>query len=267
MQEMKKHIWHAESYHHNSTIQYAAATEVLQYCKIAQDDKILDVGCGEGKITAEFAQRLPKGSVLGIDISPEMISFAEQKFSPNKYSNLRFLIGDCQQLNYQEDFSLIFSSFALQWIKDLNVFFKNAHKGLVKSGHLVITVPLGISDELEVAIEETIRLPEWAQYFENFTRSWWFHKPDEYERTLCANQFKPVYFNVVSQARIFESRNCFEKYVIQWLPYLQHLPTNLKHEFFNQIINKYLDFDVCLQGGSIRFQFNRIDIVACKVIP
>jgi ubiquinone/menaquinone biosynthesis C-methylase UbiE len=48
----------------------------------ARDEHILDVGCGDGKVTAELARAVPKGSVTGIDASPEMIRFARKTFPP-----------------------------------------------------------------------------------------------------------------------------------------------------------------------------------------
>jgi len=45
------HIWDAEEYHKNSSIQYEATNQLLQNFQFKGNDKILDVGCGDGKIT------------------------------------------------------------------------------------------------------------------------------------------------------------------------------------------------------------------------
>ena len=42
------------------------------------DEQILDLGCGDGKLTAQLAELVPEGSVLGIDASRGMIEVAQK---------------------------------------------------------------------------------------------------------------------------------------------------------------------------------------------
>jgi trans-aconitate 2-methyltransferase len=48
------------------------------------DEHVLDVGCGDGKVTAEIARAVPRGSATGVDASPEMIAFAQKPFRREK---------------------------------------------------------------------------------------------------------------------------------------------------------------------------------------
>lgn len=73
--------WDPEVYAKSSTAQQKWAQELLSKISIRGNEKILDIGCGDGKITAEIALLVPEGSV-GIDNSSEMISFAQSKFIP-----------------------------------------------------------------------------------------------------------------------------------------------------------------------------------------
>ena len=61
------------------------------------DEHILDVGCGDGKVTAEIARAVPRGSVVGIDASPEMIAVRAQSFSAGQISNLEFQVMDARK--------------------------------------------------------------------------------------------------------------------------------------------------------------------------
>ena len=65
-------------------------------------ERILDVGCGDGKITAEIAARVPRGSVLGVDPSRDMIAFASSHFGPPAQTNLRFEVADVRQFALPE---------------------------------------------------------------------------------------------------------------------------------------------------------------------
>src|SRR5213080_2523915 len=85
--------WDAAEYSRRSSLQEAMAQEVLALLDLNGSERILDVGCGDGKITAEIASRASKGSVVGVDPSRDMISFAQGHFGPATLPNLRFLVG------------------------------------------------------------------------------------------------------------------------------------------------------------------------------
>ena len=72
------------------------ATHILPYLK--PNSKILDIGCGIGTITQDFAQRCPQGSVLGIDHNIDSLSIAKEAASNLKISNLKYETGDVMNL-------------------------------------------------------------------------------------------------------------------------------------------------------------------------
>ncbi|MES2273153.1 MAG: methyltransferase domain-containing protein [Chlamydiota bacterium] len=259
-----QHIWPAEEYHKHSSVQREAAMQILEYIKLNGDEQILDIGCGDGKITALVASRVPTGSVLGVDLSPEMINFAKNAFPENDYSNLRFSHQDVQQLNYIEKFDILFSSFALQWISNHCLFFKGAYKSLKPSGHLVATIPLGISSALEQSISELVSLPEWKPYFDKFSPGWNFISDIEFEQLLARHSFVPIRFTIVPHDVIFSSRKTFEEYVTPWFAYLCALPEHLKNVFFEQVIDRYLEIEPILSDEKVIFKFLRLEIIAIK---
>ncbi len=64
-----KEIEDAKTYHVNSELQRNIATETIKLISWKKSEKVLDIGCRDGKITALISKKVPKGSVLGIDIS------------------------------------------------------------------------------------------------------------------------------------------------------------------------------------------------------
>jgi trans-aconitate 2-methyltransferase len=253
------HLWKAEDYHEHSSAQAEAAQELLENIEFKGDEQILDVGCGDGKITACLAKRVPKGSVLGIDASKEMIDFAKKRFP-----ELAFSLKDAKDLDYQERFDVIFSSFALQWLPNLSLFFKGAYQSLKPSGYLAVTVPLGVSEALEQSIQEVTALKEWSSYFEGFCPGWHFRDERVWKEALEHSKFKPLKCKVVTQCEIFSSREDFEGYVHSWFSYLKPLPEQLKEGFFKQIIDRYLEIEPVLKTGEVPFRFPRLDVVATK---
>ena len=90
--------WNAAAYAANSAVQQSWARELITKLKLRGDEHILDVGCGDGKVTAELARAVPRGVVVGMDASGEMISFAQKTFPAKKNSNLKFQTGDARKI-------------------------------------------------------------------------------------------------------------------------------------------------------------------------
>jgi trans-aconitate 2-methyltransferase len=90
--------WDASEYAKVSALQQKMAAEALSLIHLEGTERVLDVGCGNGKITAEIAARVPEGSVLGVDVSEEMITFASSHFGPTIRPNLRFEVADARRL-------------------------------------------------------------------------------------------------------------------------------------------------------------------------
>jgi trans-aconitate 2-methyltransferase len=220
--------WRAEEYYQNSSSQKNAAADLMKYVTIKENEKILDVGCGDGKITAEIAARIPNGSIIGVDISPAMIEFAKGAFPQKGFPNLQFFLKDAQKLDFDNQFDIVFSFTTLQWIQKHDAFLEGAYDSLKSNGTLAVTMPMGLPEMLEQAVTELISAPEWASYFCEFATGWNFIDDIHYGKLLASNQFIPIRLAVVPQRDIFPSREAFEKFISQWFPYLRPLPQNLK---------------------------------------
>src|SRR5437868_4192983 len=101
--------WNAAEYYRRSSLQEAMAQEVLALLDLKGAKGILDIGCGDGKVTAEIACRSPCASVVGVDPSQDMIGFAQKHFDPITRPNLRFQVADARTLPFQNAFDLVVS--------------------------------------------------------------------------------------------------------------------------------------------------------------
>src|SRR5438105_9185649 len=123
--------WDAAEYFRRSSVQEAMAQEVLARLDLKGWERVLDVGCGDGKITAEIASRIPRGSVVGVDPSRDMISFAQSHFGPATRPTLRFEVADARCLPFQDEFDLVVSFNALHWIPDEDAALSSIHSALI----------------------------------------------------------------------------------------------------------------------------------------
>ncbi|MBY4572742.1 class I SAM-dependent methyltransferase [Gordonia paraffinivorans] len=71
--------WDGAKYAEVSGLQRMVATESIAGLELNGDERLLDVGCGDGFITMLLAERLPQGSVVGVDASRRMIERALER--------------------------------------------------------------------------------------------------------------------------------------------------------------------------------------------
>jgi trans-aconitate 2-methyltransferase len=84
------------------------ARELIAKLDLLGFERVIDIGCGDGKVTAAIASTMPNGTVTGIDSSPEMIGFAQQHFPKTCHPNLTFIRMDARYLTFSEEFDIIF---------------------------------------------------------------------------------------------------------------------------------------------------------------
>jgi trans-aconitate 2-methyltransferase len=113
--------WDAADYSRHSSLQEAMASQVLELLRVTGNERVLDIGCGDGRLTAQIADRLPQGWVLGVDASPDMVTFATSTFGGGAMparANLSFEVADARALPYVNAFDLVVSFNALHWVPD-----------------------------------------------------------------------------------------------------------------------------------------------------
>ncbi|MCI0712968.1 MAG: class I SAM-dependent methyltransferase, partial [Chloroflexi bacterium] len=96
------HQWNPEDYAQNSSEQWKWARELIEKLEPTPADTILDIGCGDGKVTAFLAEIAQY--VVGIDLSAEMIDFARQQFAD--VPNLEFHLMNAAAIELPQQFDL-----------------------------------------------------------------------------------------------------------------------------------------------------------------
>ena len=80
---------------------------------------VLDVGCGPGTITADIAERVAPGTVVGIDNATEILDTARATARDRGVDNVRFEIGDAYAIDAEPDtFDLVHAHQVLQHLAD-----------------------------------------------------------------------------------------------------------------------------------------------------
>jgi len=103
--------WNSELYQSSHAFVWKFGRDLLAMLAPMPGERILDVGCGPGQLTAEIAGS--GAEVLGIDLSADMVAAAR-----SNYPHLRFEVADIAAANYESEFDGVFSNAALHWVRD-----------------------------------------------------------------------------------------------------------------------------------------------------
>jgi trans-aconitate 2-methyltransferase len=254
--------WKGDEYAKNSNSQKASAEDFMQHVKFNGKEIILDVGCGDGKITAAMAQAVPQGSVIGVDISASMIQAAKSAFTNQK--NLSFFVEDAAKINFDRKFDLITSFTVMQWVLEQSQALQCFERALKPGGKLWIQMPTGLPTAMQQALEKTISAKHWKGYFAHFTAPWRFYEPEEYRALLVKTRLIPARLDVATKHEYFPSRAVFHGFLKQWFPYLRPLPAEQKDAFLNDLLDQYLKILPVDQDGRVSFIVERLEVEATK---
>lgn len=104
--------WH-EQFVRQARWTQATRDHLYQRAGLEGAERVLDVGCGTGAITAELA-RCARGQVIGLDLDPQMVAFARQHDRGAQYEQ-----GDALDLPYPEEhFDIVTCHYLLLWLRD-----------------------------------------------------------------------------------------------------------------------------------------------------
>jgi len=258
--------WDAIDYANQSSAQLKWAKDLIEKMKILGSESILDIGCGDGKITALLAQKCSDGQVIGIDSSQNMIDEAATSFSSEKYSNLSFQVMDASNLTFNEDFDLIFSNSVLHWVKAHTPVLSGIYHALKPNGKIYLKFGgKGTLDAFQPMIDEMLRSAKWEAYFKNFESSWGFFDDQIYTQWLKDNGLIPISVRLVPSDMTHKNKHGLEGWVrTTWHPYLNLVPENLKNVFVTELVDRYLEQHPVDSDGCTHVDMMRLEVEAAK---
>jgi trans-aconitate 2-methyltransferase len=271
--------WNAAEYARLSALQSQMADEVLALLRVRLrgDERVLDVGCGNGKVTREIAAMVPRGSVMGVDASAKMVEFARSTVAGAggggdgrsdvgrkgaATANLSFAVMDARQLTFRDEFDLVVSFNALHWVRESEqpLALRGICAALKTEGAAQLRlVSRGARKSLENTIEETSKSGRWKKYFVGISDPYLHMTPEAY--AAMAEQWGLRVENVAvkDHAWDFGSAAAFEAFsTVTFVEWSQHVPESERAEFVADVLAKYRD----IAGDDHTFRYYQMDVSA-----
>ncbi len=252
--------WNARGYQSVSHLQEAIATEQLARIALGERDRVLDIGCGNGKITAAIAARIPEGSVLGIDASQNMIRFAQAHYPA---PNLDFQVEDARTLPFHHEFNRIVSFNAIHWIPDQGAVLRSIRTALTSDGQALLRfVPAGPRQCIEDVIEAVCQLPPWAQYFSHRHRPYCHPSLEAYQTLAEQNGLEVLHLHREDKAWDFGSRQGFVEYCqVTLAEWTRFLPEQEWSPFITAVLDRYQAVAADNPAENNTFKFYPLEVL------
>ncbi len=230
--------WDGAKYAAVSDLQRKMAAESLSLLSLAGSERVIDIGCGDGYVTAQIADELPRGSVHGIDPSPRMIETAR-----NRNASATFDIGEVTTMTFDAEFDIATSFNALHWVRDQECAYRRIAAALRPGGRALLTfVCGGQRPSVEDVAMDVTRDALWANVFDHFDAPYAHPEPGDFAATATAAGFEILELVVLDKSWDFGSREAFTQWcTVGFSDWTSHLAPGTAQVFVDTVVDRYAE--------------------------
>ena len=240
----------AEKYSQNNVIQIKLGQQFVDGLHLHRGQKVLDMGCGTGELTAHVASQVGFDNVFGVDPDPDRIQIATQTAE-----TISFTVGNSSSVfphSNEEIYDVFFSNFVFHWLNanEKQEYLKRAMKCLKPGGRLAIHStderPQPIAALLEMAVKINAMKP--APYF--------------VEKSAVDSMFKEFGFKILSSESIFyEFKFASVELFLTWTCATFYID----EPKFSSLIEKKRLMEFANEDGTVCFKHKAYKIVGRKL--
>jgi trans-aconitate 2-methyltransferase len=251
-----------EQYKQASTHQKEWGNKIIGELQLSGFECILDLGCGDGALSAQLAALVPNGFVLGIDASQGMIDTARKIQMPN----LSFTVKDINLMDFKKEFDLVFSNATLHWVKNHPHLLQNTLDSLKSGGRLRFEFAGdGNCIHFFKIIRDVITQPRYAPSFHKFEWPWYMPCVTEYQALVKEFPFIDARVWGENADRYFPDEAAMIRWIDQpsLVPFLGYLGPQDKQAFRDLVVKEMLAATREPDGRCFE-TFRRINVSAQK---
>lgn len=225
--------------------QVAMGLDVIERLDLRGDERVLDAGCGSGRVTEALLERVPNGTVIAVDGSQAMVEQTRERLG----DRVEAYAVDLLDLAVTQPFDAILSTATFHWIADHERLFGRLHAALRPGGRLAVQCggAGNVADvEAAVAAVDHPALRGWPG-------PWNFATPDDTTRRLAGAGFTDIWTWL--QPWPVEPPNPREYFTTVILgSHLERLPEDERAPFVDAVLGH--------MGSPVRTRYVRLNILA-----
>jgi trans-aconitate methyltransferase len=229
--------------------------------KIKPFGNVLDIGCGDGEYTYQWAQNLHSGKILGIDNSKEMIRHANLSWVRD---NLAFAVQNIEQYQLRTGFDFILSFWCLHWT-DISRSFPNIYQALKPGGKLYAIFSSGTGNSVLQILQKWAQKEQCSDLVEQHINS---SQPTESYflqviSILSQLPFQNVKFTIETTKVRLPTLEYFKSLLLA-LPFVKSCAATISEHLIDDMVEMFQEHCQQHYGGELYYETRPIYLEAIK---
>lgn len=247
--------WNDARYADVTPLRRMAAEASIDGLVLAGNERLLDVGCSDGLITALLAERLPSGSVVGVDASASLIDKASSR-TTDAPPQVQFRVEDPSALPFEKEFDVAVSLNALDWIEDQAAALSEIARSLDVGGRAYIEMTVATqTPSIEAITVDVARRWRYRETFYDYKTPYFHVVPDSFFDIAAAAGFTVSNQVVDEMSWQFESVEDFKEWFVRSAAvWIDQLKDSAVDDFVDEVIARYQ----LVTGKQALLQFSRM---------
>ncbi|MBS2030679.1 MAG: class I SAM-dependent methyltransferase [Deltaproteobacteria bacterium] len=253
--------WNAEAYHRVSEPQLRWGLEVLPRLPLRGDETVLDAGCGSGRLTAKLAERLPRGHVLALDVSPSMLERARRELA-SFGERVTVQQADLAKLELVDAADAVFSNATFHWVNDHDSLFAGLFRALRPGGRLVAQCGGGENLVRLRGRALSVLRARWPEAASRWTEPWFYSDAERARAQLQRAGFTDIRTGLVDAPTPFATPAAYREFcgMVVLRHHLELLPDGAARDDFLDAMTQLAGAD----GPALTIDYVRLNIDARK---
>lgn len=251
-----------EKYKSASTHQKEWGAKLIAELDLSGTEHVLDLGSGDGALTAQIAALVPQGQAVGIDSSQSMIEVAKRHVQPR----LRFELRDINELAYEAVFDVVFSNATLHWVKDHHRLLGRLFAALKPGGILRFNFAAdGNCSTFNRIVQGLMASDRYVGHFQGFEWPWYMPKLEDYQALVSQFAFRELRVWGENADRLFPDAEAMILWINQpsLVPFLPRVPEPEREGFRKEVVEQMVKA-AQQQDGKCFETFRRVNLHARK---
>lgn len=241
--------WSSEGYDRNARFVSDLAGAVLSWLALKPGERILDLGCGDGKLTEQL---VAQGAIVtGVDTSPDFLEAARGR-------GLDVRLMDAANLEFSNEFDAVFSNAVLHWVQDAPAAVAGVRAALKPAGRFV--AEFGGFGNVAAIVTAMRAAAQIHGGDAQIAHPWFFPTPEEYKAMLEAHGF------VVDKIALIPRPTPLPTGMAGWLetfraPFFDQFGSERRAEVI-KTVEKLLEPSLCDRSGQWTADYVRLRVAA-----
>jgi trans-aconitate methyltransferase len=212
---------------------------VLARLEVNGDERVIDAGCGSGRLTGELMARLPHGRLVALDRSWNMLQTARANLRPDFGERIAYVRVELPQLPFSHWADLVFSTATFHWVLDHQSLFDNIFNALRRGGRIFAQCGGGANLARARALaQEIMHRDPFVSYFRDWSSVWEYASAEDTAERLKRSGFAGVRTSLEEAPTRLADEGSYREFVttVIYNQHLSRLPeAPLRFQFIDEV--------------------------------